>query len=35
MTWVAPRTWVVSEFVTAAELNEQIRDNENILKCTF
>ncbi len=25
--WVAPRTWVVGEPLTAAELNEQLRDN--------
>jgi hypothetical protein len=28
MAWTAPRTWVVSEIVTAALLNAQIRDNE-------
>lgn len=27
--WTTPRTWVTSEFVTAAELNEQLRDNMN------
>lgn len=27
MAWTAPRTWVTSEIVTAAQLNEQIRDN--------
>lgn len=27
-TWTAPRTWVTGELVTAAMLNQQIRDNE-------
>lgn len=29
MAWTAPRTWGASEVVTAALLNEQIRDNFN------
>lgn len=29
MAWVTPRTWVTNEIVTAAQLNEQIRDNMN------
>ena len=32
MGWTTPRTWVTGEVVTAAQLNEQIRDNENALK---
>ena len=32
MAWVAPRTWIVNEVVTAAELNTHIRDNELYLK---
>lgn len=35
MAWVAPRTWTTGELVTAAMLNEQIRDNENYLKDQF
>lgn len=31
-TWTTPRTWVTGEVVTAAQLNEQIRDNEDWLK---
>ena len=27
MAWTAPRTWVASEVVTAAQLNAHIRDN--------
>lgn len=27
MTWVAPRTWVASEVVTAAIMNQHVRDN--------
>lgn len=29
MAWTTPRTWVTSEFVTAAELNAHLRDNMN------
>lgn len=29
MTWTAPKTWVANSVITAAELNEQIRDNLN------
>jgi hypothetical protein len=32
MTWTAPRTWSTGELVTAALLNEQIRDNLSYLK---
>lgn len=31
MAWVAPRTWVASEVVTAAMLNQHVRDNLNAL----
>jgi hypothetical protein len=27
MAWVAPRTWVTGEIVTAAYLNSNVRDN--------
>lgn len=29
MAWVAPRTWVAGETLTAALMNEQVRDNWN------
>lgn len=32
MAWIAPRTWVTSEVVTAALLNAHIRDNEIFLR---
>ena len=32
MAYTAPRTWVVNELLTAALLNEQLRDNELYLK---
>lgn len=31
MAWVAPRTWVVGELVTAAMMNQDIRDNSTFL----
>lgn len=31
MAWTAPRTWVTGELVTAAQLNEQVRDNTDFL----
>ncbi len=31
MAFTTPRTWTTGEVVTAAQLNEQIRDNENFL----
>jgi len=31
MAWTSPRTWVAGETVTAAQLNEQIRDNLDFL----
>lgn len=27
MSWTTPKTWVANEILTAAELNEQLRDN--------
>jgi hypothetical protein len=33
MAWTVPRTWGASEVVTAALLNEQIRDNLNETMC--
>lgn len=35
MAWTTPRTWTTNELVTAAMLNEQVRDNENYLKDRF
>ena len=35
MTWHTPRTWVSGEFVTALLMNEQVRDNLDILKIIF
>ena len=32
MSWTSPRTWVDTELVTAAMMNEQVRDNETYLK---
>ena len=32
MAWTAPRTWVTAEVVTAAQMNEQVRDNSTWLK---
>lgn len=32
MAWTSPRTWAVSEFVTAALLNTHVRDNLLFLK---
>lgn len=31
MTWTTPKTWVTGSLVTAADLNQQIRDNGNVL----
>ena len=35
MSWTTPRTWTTGELVTAAQLNEQMRDNETYLKDQF
>lgn len=32
MAWTAPKTWTDGSVLTAAELNEQLRDNLNFLK---
>ncbi|KKM13125.1 hypothetical protein LCGC14_1719410 [marine sediment metagenome] len=32
MAWIAPKSWSIGELVSAADLNEQIRDNMNHLK---
>ncbi len=32
MAWTTPKTWSVDELLTAADLNEQLRDNMNALK---
>lgn len=32
MAWTAPATWVTGEVVTAAKLNEQVRDNMSALR---
>lgn len=31
MAWTTPRTWVTGEIVTAAIMNQQVRDNESAL----
>jgi hypothetical protein len=31
-TWATPRTWVTGEVVTAAQMNEQVRDNTTFSK---
>lgn len=31
MAWTTPITWSTAQIVTATELNEQVRDNENFL----
>jgi hypothetical protein len=35
MAWTAPKTWTDGVIVTAAEFNEQIRDNQLILKTSI
>lgn len=35
MAWTTPRTWTTGELVTAAMLNEQVRDNSAYLKAQF
>ena len=32
MAWATPKTWTIGELVSAADLNEQLRDNEIHLK---
>jgi len=32
MAWTTPRTWTTGELVSAAQLNEQVRDNISYLK---
>jgi len=32
MAWTAPKSWTVGALVTAAEMNEQVRDNLTHLK---
>ena len=32
MGWTSPATWVSGSILTAAQLNQQVRDNENYLK---
>jgi hypothetical protein len=32
MAWVTPRIWSIGQLVTAADLNEQVRDNFIFLK---
>lgn len=34
MAWATPRTWTTSEIVTAAMMNQDVRDNMNALKST-
>lgn len=35
MAWTAPRTWVATDVLPAAQLNTDIRDNEEFLKSTI
>ena len=35
MAWTTPKTWAVLEQLTAAGMNEQVRDNMNYLKDSF
>lgn len=35
MAWTSPRTWVAGELVTEGNLNEQLRDNQNVLKTSI
>ena len=32
MAWTTPRTWITGEVVTAAQHNQQLRDNANFLR---
>lgn len=32
MAWTIPQTWVIGQLVSAADLNEQVRDNLDHLK---
>jgi hypothetical protein len=32
MAWTSPKTWTVGEVLTAADMNEQVRDNMNALR---
>jgi hypothetical protein len=32
MAWTTPRTWITGEVVTAAQLNQQLRDNSTFLR---
>lgn len=35
MAWTTPRTWSSGELVAATHLNEQVRDNQIVLKTTL
>lgn len=35
MAWTTPRTWVVGELVSEAQLNAEIRDKLNLLKTSI
>lgn len=35
MAWTTPRTWAVNEQLTAAKMNEQVRDNEQYIYDTL
>ena len=35
MAWTPPKTWVAGELVTETMLNEQVRDNQLILKTSL
>ena len=35
MAWTTPRTWAAGALVTADDLNEQVRDNLDVLKTSI
>ena len=35
MAWTTPRTWSTGDLVTASHMNEQVRDNQTILKSSI
>jgi hypothetical protein len=35
MVWSAPKTWVAGELVTETNLNQEVRDNQLILKTSL
>jgi len=35
LAWVTPRTWSSGELVAATHMNEQVRDNQTVLKAAL